>query len=365
MRVTVRIAAPPAVRDGQANVAGFIERVEAADAYGFDRISVGDTQLHNLECFTALTVIATHTSRALYGPGVTNPVTRDVGVMANTLASIDALGGGRAFCLIARGDGAVHNAGLRPATVSGIRDYFLALRDLLHTGKATYGDRTVRLPWVADLEHHVPLYLVAEGPRMLRLAGEIADGVFVGTGLQAEVVRETLDRIHDGARGVGRDPAELDIWWDTRSGIALTHDDAFYRAKESLASVGNHAFRAGFEGKHVPPELHDKLRAYQQRFDYSEKGTSAQNGPLMEKLGLAGYFTERFGVVGTPDEVVARLRELEAIGVNQVSLASHNRGLKGVPDSVELLGRHVLPHVSATAAASSPAASIPAVATGV
>jgi 5,10-methylenetetrahydromethanopterin reductase len=69
----------------------------------------------------------------------------------------------------------------------------------------------------------------------------------------------------------------------------------------------------------------------------------------MEELGLADYFTERFGVVGTPDEVVTRLRELEAIGVNQVSLASHNRGLKGVPDSVELLGQHVLPHVSPTA----------------
>jgi 5,10-methylenetetrahydromethanopterin reductase len=123
--------------------------------------------------------------------------------------------------------------------------------------------------------------------------------------------------------------------------------------------------------------LHDKLRAYQQRFDYSEKGTSAQNGPLMEELGLADYFTERFGVVGTPDEVVARLRELEAIGVNQVSLASHNRGLAGVPDSVELLGRHVLPHVSGSAAvgeaasatggtaSAGAAASTPAVATGV
>jgi 5,10-methylenetetrahydromethanopterin reductase len=345
MRITVRISAPPTLRDGRADASAFAERVERADAYGFDRISVGDTQLNNLECFAALGLAATRTRRALLGPGVTNAVTRDVGVMANGLASLDVISGGRAFCLIARGDGAVRNAGLKPATVAQMRDYFLALRDLLDTGSADFRGRRVRLPWAGRYARRVPLYLVAEGPRMLRMAGEIADGVFVGSGLTPEVVRETLETVHAGARSAGRDPAELDIWWDTRSGIALTHGDALERARESLASVGNHAFRAGFEGKHVPAELHGRLREYQRRFDYSEKGTSAQNGPLMDELGLTDYFTERFGVVGTPDEVVKRLRELESIGVTRISMATHNRGLKGVPDSVELLGEHVLPAV--------------------
>jgi 5,10-methylenetetrahydromethanopterin reductase len=345
MRITIRIAAAPGWEGGQASAAAFTERVRRADELGFDRISVGDTQLRNLECFAALGVIAASTSRAMVGPGVTNPVTRDVGVMANGLASLDVLSGGRAFCLIGRGDGAVRNAGLKPASFAEARAYFTALRDLLHTGRARLGDREVRLPWVDRLEHKVPLYLVAEGPRMMRLAGEIADGVFVGAGLTPEVVRTTRQTIHDSAVAAGRDPASLDIWWDTRSGIALTREDALTRAKESLASAGNHAFRSGLEGKHVPVELHDRLREYQKRFDYSEKGTSAQNGPLMDELGLTEYFTERFGVIGTPAEVVERLRELNRIGVTQVSMASHNRGLAGVPDSVELIGEQVLPHV--------------------
>jgi 5,10-methylenetetrahydromethanopterin reductase len=346
MRITIRISAPATkTPDGGFSAAGFLERAGRADDYGFDRISVGDTQLNNLECFTALGLLATHTKRAMLGPGVTNAVTRDVGVMANTLASLDVASGGRAFCLIARGDGAVRNAGLRPASVPQMRDYFLALHDLLDRGYAKFGEREVRLPWAGKTQRRVPLYLVAEGPRMLRMAGEIADGVFVGSGLLPEVVAETRATIEAGAVAAGRDPAAIDIWWDTRSGIAPTRSDALLRAKESLASVGNHAFRAGFEGKHVPEELHDRLRDYQQRFDYSEKGTSAQNGPLMESLGLTDYFVERFGVVGTPDEVVARLKQLEAIGVNQISMASHDRGLKGVPDSVDLLGREVLPHL--------------------
>jgi 5,10-methylenetetrahydromethanopterin reductase len=345
MRVTVRIAAAPTWHDGQASGREFIDRVRRADRYGFDRVTVGDTQLRNLECFTALGAVAASTERIAFGPGVTNPVTRDVGVLANTLASLGVLSGGRAFCLIARGDGAVHNAGLRPATVDQMRAYFTALRDLLDAGRARLGEREIRLPWARDLEPKVPLYLVAEGPRMLRMAGELADGVFVGTGLTPVVVRETLAAIHAGARAAGRDPAELDIWWDSRGGVALTRADALQRARESLASIGNHAFRGDFAGKHVPDELHDRLRDYQKRFDYAQKGTSTQNGQLMEELGLTGYFEERFGVVGTPDDIVARLRQLEQIGVTQISLASHNRGLPGVPDSVDLLGEQVLPRL--------------------
>jgi 5,10-methylenetetrahydromethanopterin reductase len=350
VRITIRIPAAPAWQAGAATAAEFTERVRRADAYGFDRISVGDTQLNSMECYTALAVVALNTRNAQFGPGVTNPVTRDVGVLANTLASLDVFGGGRAFCLLARGDGAVYNAGLRPASVDQTREYFIALRDLLHTGQARLGQRLIRLPWAGKYQHKVPLYLVAEGPRMLRMAGEIADGVFVGAGLTPPVVRTVLAAIREGAQAVGRDLVDLDIWWDTRSGIALTPEDALYRARESIASAGNHAFRAGFEGKGVPPELHQRLRDYQRRFDYAQKGTSVQNGPLMEELGLAGYFAERFGVVGTPEQVVARLRELERLGVTQVSMASHNRGLKGVPDSIDLLGEHVLPAVRSAAA---------------
>jgi 5,10-methylenetetrahydromethanopterin reductase len=344
MRITIRISAPPTKGPQGFTADGFRERIKRADELGFDRISVGDTQLNNLECFSALNLAATESSRALLGPGVTNAVTRDVGVMANALASLDVVSGGRAFCLIARGDGAVRNAGLKPATVAEMRSYFLALKSLLETGHATMGERTIRLPWVAKHARKVPLYLVAEGPRMLRMAGEIADGVFVGAGLTEVVVQESLATILAGARDAGRDPAELDVWWDTRSGIGETRDDALHRAKESLASIGNHAFRAGFEGKHVPDELHDVLREYAGRFDYSEKGTSAQNGPLMEELGLTDYFVDRFGVVGTPAQVVDRLKALERIGVTQISVASHDRGISG-PGSVELLGEQVLPHV--------------------
>jgi 5,10-methylenetetrahydromethanopterin reductase len=177
------------------------------------------------------------------------------------------------------------------------------------------------------------------------MAGEIADGVFVGAGLLPDIVEESLGRIHEGAESVGRDPADLDIWWDTRSGIGPTTKDGMHRAAESIASAGNHALSGGLDGKNVPRQLHDQLGEYHERFDYSKKGDSSQNSPLMEELGLTDYFVERFGVVGTPANIVTRLRQLESIGVTQVSMASHDRGLVDIPDSIQLLGEDVLPFV--------------------
>jgi 5,10-methylenetetrahydromethanopterin reductase len=345
MRIAVRISAPLTTVDGRYTADGFVERARRADAYGFDRISVGDTQLRNMECFTAIGLLATETKYSHLGPGITNPVTRDVGVMANILTSLDVVSDGRMYCLIGRGDGAVRNAGLRPATVNEMRSYFIALRDLLDTGHAVYGEREIRLPWAGTHTRRIPLYLVAEGPRMLRMAGEIADGVFVGAGLLPDIVEESLGRIHEGAKSVGRNPTDLDIWWDTRSGIGPTTRDGMHRAAESIASAGNHALSGGLDGKNVPRQLHDHLAEYHERFDYSKKGDSSQNSPLMEELGLTNYFVERFGVVGTPAEIVDRLRQLESIGVTQVSMASHDRGLVDIPDSIQLLGEDVLPFV--------------------
>lgn len=318
----------------------FGDMVRRADEFGFARISTADSQLDNLECFTSLTFIAMITRRADIGPQVTNPVTRDVGVLANALASLDVFSGGRAYMVMGRGDGAVYNAGLRPATVDHIHQYFVALQELLEEGVTTYEAREVRLPWAPRRGRKLPLYLAAEGPRMLKLAGAIADGVYVGAGLTPEIVRDSLERIHAGAREAGRDPSEVDIWWGTRSAIAPTRDEALARAKESLASAGNHALRGGFAGKHIPPEIEPRLRLYHERFDYSQKGRRTQNAPLMEELALTDYFLQRFGVVGTPEEVVDRLQELRALGIEQINLGAHD------PDVLELIGEKIIPAVT-------------------
>ena len=321
------------------SVAGFIDIVKAAEEVGFARISSADGQ-GGLECFTAHGLMASITSKAHIGPHVTNPVTRDVGVMASAMLSLHAISNGRAFLTIGRGDGAVYNTGLTPASVEEMKEYFLALRQLLEEGETVHRGQRKLLGWPRERMSNPPLYLVVEGPRMLRLGGAIADGVYIGAGLLPEVIADAVAAVHAGALEAGRDPAGVDIWWDSRFSVAPTHEEALAAALESIASPGNHALRGGFQGKHIPKELEPRLVQFHRGYDYAEKGRGGKNARLMESLGLRDYFLQRFGVVGTPGEVVERLRFLESLGVGQISVQMRDM------EQLRLFAREVMPEVS-------------------
>ena len=121
--------------------------------------------------------------------------------MASFLAPIDSLTGGHAFIDIASGDSAVFNIGYPAASRARIEDYVTCLRDLLARGEATYQGRPQRVRWAGSaVRPRIPISICAEGPRMLHLGGRIGDGVIAGTGLLPEVIRDTIARIHAGAR---------------------------------------------------------------------------------------------------------------------------------------------------------------------
>lgn len=334
------IARPDREGDGATE---FASRVALADSYGFDRITTGDVQGNHLECFTALTYMACLTKRAAVGPLTTHGVTRDPGVAAAAIASLAAIADGRVFFVLGRGDGSVRNVGLAPATVAETRDYFLAVRGLLHTGAATYRGRRLKLAWPSSAPRRVKLYMVAEGPRMLDLAGALADGVYVGAGLLPEVIDATLDRLRAAAAEAGRDPAELDVWWATRCSVAATEDEAIRAVRESLSSMGNHALRGDYAAKLVPDGLFERLTEYHARYDYNAKnslGAGSLNADVMDELGLTPYFLDRFGIVGTPDQIVVRLEALRGRGIERIHLGAEGS------DDLDLLGRSVLPRLA-------------------
>ncbi|HEY7221832.1 MAG TPA: LLM class flavin-dependent oxidoreductase [Candidatus Binatia bacterium] len=320
----------------------FIDMVKRADRYGFARLGTGDTQWHTMECFTALTLMALNSERAEIGPRVSNPVTREPSVMASAIASLEIVSQGRAVLGIGRGDSAVHNIGLKPATVEATRDYIVAVRELLEKGETIFHGRHNRFTW-PRARRRIPICITAEGPRMLRLAGEIGDQVLIGTGLTQEIVEASLNELHEGARQAGRDPAELEIWWAPRLSIAETREQALRNVMASIASAGNHALRAGLAGKHVPENLKDNIRRFHQEYDYAQHGVkTGKNAQLVEQLGLTEYFLERFAVAGSPADIVERIRALARLGLTNLWMSSPGDGTK----PLDLMGTEVLPRVN-------------------
>jgi 5,10-methylenetetrahydromethanopterin reductase len=329
-----------------ADVPRFQELVRRAEDYGALALGTYDSGFLGGDAYVRATLMAQVTSRAGIGLRPSNPLTREPQIMASFLASIDALTGGRAFLDVASGDSAVFNIGFPAASRARIEDYVTCVRGLLARGEATYQGRPQRVRWTsATVRPRVPISICAEGPRMLHLGGRIGDGVIAGTGLLPEVIRDTIARIHAGAREAGRDPAEVDIWFTTRNALDADHDTAIDRVKASVSSILNHSMRFGLDGKHLPADLRAKVQDYVDGYElYDHVLHGGRNPRRMEDLGLTEYALSRFALAGNPRDWIARIEQLAAAGATKLWVSPRSGDMDTQLRSMRLLGQEVMSH---------------------
>ena len=298
------------------SVASAVADARLAEDVGFSLVGVADSQSVFRELYATMALCAQATRHVRIGPSVTNPVTRHPAVAASGIATIDEIAPGRAFFGIGSGDSAILNLAERPATLADMRAYIEAMRALLTTGEAAWQGRTTRLTWA---KRAIPLYLSAEGPKTLQLAGEIADGVIVNVGLEPSIVRDAVAHVHTGARRAGRDPASIDLWTLVRANVT---DDVAAGVSEitmELASNAHHVFRFTLEGKHVPDDLADAIRRVQKGYQpvaHEALGPSPNAALLDAEPALRAYLADRFGAVGPAPVVAEKLRAVVDAGIS-------------------------------------------------
>jgi 5,10-methylenetetrahydromethanopterin reductase len=297
------------------SLGGFGDLCRETEAQGFDWLGVADSQSVFRELYVALTLAALNTDHIRLGPLVTNPQTRHPVVTASAIASVDELARGRAVLGLGSGDSAIYTIGAPPATVAGLEEAVRTLGRLTGGGTVDRGGP----PWrVHRATRRVPIYLAAEGPRTLELAGRVADGVICGLGLTPEVIRLSLAAIERGARAAGRTLDDLDVWWFAKTHLGDTRASAIEPIKMALAASANHAFRFTLEGKGVPPELHEPIRALQRAYRAHEHEIAgAANASLPDRFHLTEFLVDRFAIAGTPTECVTQLRRAIDAGARQ------------------------------------------------
>lgn len=288
---------------------------------GFDLLGYGDTQNLLPESHVALTAMALATSRVRFAPTVSNPVTRHPAVAASAFVALQQLSGGRAVFAIGTGDSAVRNIGERSATVAEIEAWCRAFADLVAGRSAHWRDREFKLEFESE---SLPLWIAADGPRMLDLAGRIADGVMLGSGISDAVLGDNLARLRAGAESAGRRLADLEVWCLTRAHFAASESRGWEDVAYTLASQAHHAFRFQLEGKRVPAEHEAGLRrllAGYRSDQHNLAAHGAHNSALVTDNGLGEFLGRRFLLAGTPDEIAARIEQLASLGVDGLLLA--------------------------------------------
>src|SRR5947208_8900278 len=159
-----------------------VERVRLAESLGYESVYV--TPIAGRESLTVITAYALATSRIRVGTGVVPIYTRTPATMAQTAATIDELSGGR----VTLGLGVSHRPVIegwhgqtidRP--VAEMREYLAIVRAILCGEPPPSGEKWRTGFQLAGLDAcpSLPIYIAALSPAMLRLAGEIADGVLL------------------------------------------------------------------------------------------------------------------------------------------------------------------------------------------
>ncbi len=182
--------------------------VRRAETLGWDAALEPDSQLRRRDTYVLLAAAARATERITLGTLLANPVNRHPSVTASSIATIDELAPGRTLLGWGIGDTAVRLAGLKPARVRELEASTRLMRALLDGEAVEVGaERPARLP------HHrpVPIWIAAGGPRTLRMAGGVADGVFIRVGTHEANIRTAVEAIRAGAADAGRDPAAVGL----------------------------------------------------------------------------------------------------------------------------------------------------------
>lgn len=220
-------------------IADLIYCARAAEKAGFAYISVAESFYRDGAALAAALVSSTREIQ--FGTSVFPIYTRTPFQLAMAMATLHEISRGRIGYL---GLGVGYRSRLE--SYFGIkiehprarmREYVEIIRLLLSGRDATYQGRFFQFngfPRLVERPLNIPIYFGSSGPRMLQLAGEVADGVILNSIPTPEHIRHAKQMIKQGAEKAERDPAKVTIASSVIYSVADDMEEAATAAKEDI-----------------------------------------------------------------------------------------------------------------------------------
>jgi 5,10-methylenetetrahydromethanopterin reductase len=180
-------------------LADVVARCEAA---GLDGVGIHDHPSSGRDAYVALALAARATRRLALFPATSSPIVRHPLLLASLAHSLEELAPGRVRLTMAPGFISTRSIGKPRGTVTIMREAVRDVRRLLAGEAVGFGPTETRLRNRSPVP--TPVFLLAAGPRMTELAGEVADGAFLMVGLDAAAIRAARGHLAEGARRAGR-----------------------------------------------------------------------------------------------------------------------------------------------------------------
>jgi 5,10-methylenetetrahydromethanopterin reductase len=280
-----------------------------AEKRGFEAVWQAESRLVR-DAIVPMAAFAAVTERIKIGSGVINNWTRNIGLLAATYLTLDDLAPGRVICGIgAWWDPLAQNVGItRRKPLLAMRETIEVMRRLLAMENVTFHGEFHHVDGIElDVVHgrreprKVPLMIGATGPKMMQLAGQIADGVVLNYCVPPDYNDMAMEHLEIGVKKAGRSLDDIDRPQLVVCSVDHDRERALDGARglltQYLAQQPHIAKASG-----VKPQVVEKIQ--------SILGWPATKEQIDKaKVYVPDDLVQRITATGTPDEARAKVQE--------------------------------------------------------
>ena len=310
--------------------------VELSEDMGFSCAYMGDSQMIWREPYVIMGAAAMVTKKITLATGVTNPITRDLGVLAASWVTLRETVGDRVLVGIGAGDSSVETLGKKPSTLANLEKSIGILRNLMGGKTLTWPETgaEVRITYAAG-QKPIPVYPAVSSPKIHRLAGKVGDGAIVLVGVDSQFLRASRAELEAGAAEAGttlKDKKFRVVCWTPCSIL----DDG----RAARGAVKAHVARIlkrklPFELDGAAMDVVTKIREHYEYYEHMVVGTP--HGDI-----VPDDLVERFAIAGTPSEAREQIERLAATGlVDEIAIIPHTQDPKDRDRIIKLVGEMI------------------------
>lgn len=294
-----------------------VEVARICERHGFDNFWIPDERFFR-EVYSLCTLVATSTERLRVGPCVTDPYTRHPSLTAMAIATLDEISSGRAALGLGAGISGFAEIGIeRRHPALAVREAIMLIRLLLAGEQVAYQGKVFRFHGRLDFvprRSAVPIYLAAGGPRMLRLAGEAAEGVIIEGCTAPGMLETALAEVELGLTSTHRKRSSIEMLARIDVAVSSRLDDAYevlrHRVARHLISSAPSFERFSRRGLDVPKDIRELVGGRSYTHDPSILR------PIAAKV--TNQMIDGFCIAATPDGLPKRFDELVSRGATQI-----------------------------------------------
>jgi len=285
-----------------------------AEKTGFDTLWITD-HFNNRNVYVSLAIVSAYTDRIKLGPGVTNPYMAHPVVTAQAVSTLNEVAPGRVICGIGVGDRTtlemIHVKPEKP--LATIRESVKIIREIT-SGKNVKLKGTIFTISGAQLNFkaasEIPIFIGAQGPKMLALAAEVGDGVLINASHPKDVER-AIGFVREGAEKAGKKTEDLTIAAYTSFSVAKDQEKAAKAVVPVVAYIVAGCPEAILQKHGISPKTATEIRQAIIKGNWKEAFSQIDDKTI-----------EAFSICGTPETVVEKINRLVKAGTTQMVVGS-------------------------------------------